>query len=182
LLAAALAPLDPDLAPLDADLAPRDADLAPLDAALAPLDADRALLDFALLALAFALRPVDFAARPADCPDVPDAVRDRLELLLAAAARPVRWFPPDDRLELLFALPDGSLPLLPDEPPLDDLRLDELAVLPRVAERAFDAPEAPFEDDLFRDVAGSEDPRSVVAAISLSPPCRKRACCSVTAV
>ncbi len=112
----------------------------------------------------FALRPLDFAALPRDLAAFPLDV----ELLpLGLAAPRLGLARPDAPLDLLLAVADAPLPL-----PLDDRRFAEPAVLPLVADLELGEPDDPFEDDPLRDEARAVDPRSVVAAISHSPPCR----------
>ncbi len=133
---------------------------APPDAALLA-DLARRPDDFAALPLAFAARPLVLEPLPLALVPLP---LDFDALPLAFEARPDAL---RDRLALVSSVADGSLPL---PLPLDDLRAVEPAALPRVADLELEDPEDPFEDDLFRDEARAVDPRSVVAAISHSPP------------
>lgn len=143
-----------------------------------------ATFDVASLAVDFAALPVDFArelaARPAELPLLrADRALDDLELPLASFPElplepelpPERGLPPDAARERREPLLAGALGLLP----LALLLREALrpAVRPRVAAaRVLPDPEDPFdevpEDDFAREDARPDEPREVVAAISLN--------------
>jgi hypothetical protein len=133
---------------------------------LIELPADSAVwAAFAVVSLAvdLALLPVDFAReRVAPLADLALPLGDRLPDDLELPPEAAR-----ERLEPLLAAALGALPLPLPLP--EDLRD---AVRPRVAARVLPDPEDPFddppEDDFAREDARPDEPRCVVAAISLN--------------
>ncbi len=164
-LSVALLAAERALLPVDfaRELAARPADL-PLLRAERPDE-----LDFELPLLLERELPLLLEPELPLAPELPLPLPPERELALPLP--PERELPPDaerERLEPLLEAADGPLPLpfvLPE-----DLRL---AVRPRVAARVLSPdPEDPFEDvpedDFAREDARPEEPREVVAAISLN--------------